>query len=411
MRNLFSYSLATFFLLTTAACSGNGGGDALTSDPDSGSAMDSGSSDAAAVPVATASAAVPLSACKNAKYTLAATIGTQTFDLALDTGSTSLGVASASCTDCSDAGVAPMYAPGPSAIDQGTQASSQFVYGNGWSGEIYQDDVALTPQTKVPVKLVAISTQDQFFDGTPCNSASGGLEGIVGFAPAGDEASGTNGYFDQFVATTNAPDMFAVELCGSKGMLWLGGYDSSFTTAAPVYTPMLPSFAPQAYAVNLASITIDGTTVPVGTPQYPAAIVDTGTPVFVLQQNAFDVVTQSIAKNAQFASLYGDASVFQGENCVVLTQTEEEIDAMFSPLTLTFGSSPAVTVQMPATQSYLQNPTFDQPSTWCTALSGAASSASFPASAILGVAALHSSVVIFDRQNQQIGFAPHTSCN
>ena len=200
MRSSFLYSLATLFLFTTAACSD----DADDANPGKASSSDAGPSDSgssdAGVPFATASAAVPLSACKNARYTLAATLGTQTFDLALDTGSATLGVAAASCPDCADAGVSPMYTPGPSAVDEGTQSSAQFILGSQWSGEVFQDDVALGSQSpKVPVKMVAITSQDQFFDGTPCNSASGGLEGLVGFAPAGDLSPGTNGFFDQFV--------------------------------------------------------------------------------------------------------------------------------------------------------------------------------------------------------------------
>ena len=84
------HSFAAALILMTAACS-DGAGD--TSRDDGGSS-EGGSNDGGSIDAGSSVAvAVPLSACVNARYTLAATLGAQTFDLALDTGSTSVGVA------------------------------------------------------------------------------------------------------------------------------------------------------------------------------------------------------------------------------------------------------------------------------------------------------------------------------
>ena len=63
--------------------------------------------------------AIPLTACIPNVYTAGMVIGgSQSFQLLLDTGSTTLGVATVGCTSCTDAGVSNLYQPGPTAVDQ-----------------------------------------------------------------------------------------------------------------------------------------------------------------------------------------------------------------------------------------------------------------------------------------------------
>jgi hypothetical protein len=48
---------------------------------------------------------------------------------------------------------------------------------------------------------------------------------------------------------------------------------------------------------------------------------------------------------------------------------------------------------------------------WCPALAAQAQSAqSFPFASVMGASILRSSVVVFDREANRIGFAPHTAC-
>jgi len=47
---------------------------------------------------------------------------------------------------------------------------------------------------------------------------------------------------------------------------------------------------------------------------------------------------------------------------------------------------------------------------WCPALYPVAPNVGYPFIASLGAPVLRSSVVIFDRQEGRIGFAPHTPC-
>jgi Eukaryotic aspartyl protease len=359
-------------------------------------ANDDGGSDAGSV------VAVPLSACIPTVYTAPVTIGSQTFQLTVDTGSTTLGVASKSCTSC---GVSPTYSPSTSAVDQKQTATSQYASGS-WSGEIYQDGVSAGSAPGVQVDLVAIDQQSQFFVPSQCDSTSGGYQGIVGFGPPGSALQGTNGYFDQFVAADNVPNIFATQLCDSEGTLWLGGYDPSAMTAAPVYTPEISAIDAYYYAVELDSITVNGTSIPVASGTFSDSLVDTGTSVWILATPAFDALTSAIASSPNFTSLFGSAgaSWFSNPgNCTALSKTKAEIDAALPPLTLVFGST---SVQAAPTESYL----LAAGGEWCPALYAVSPGPNFPVASILGSPVLRSNIVIFDRQSKRIGFAPHKPC-
>ncbi len=354
---------------------------------------------------------VPLSGCVPS-YTASITIGgTQTFQLVLDTGSTTMGVASSSCTDCSSAGkVSPLYTPGSTAVDEHQTAKTEYESMNTWSGEVYQDSVtAGTPAATAPVKLVAIDTQSEFFNPVSCGGKLAPYEGIIGFAPAGSAVGGTNGYLDDLVATGFMPNEFAVQLCDIGGTLWLGGYDMTHVTAPVEYVPMSSGFfSTYDYVVNLSQITVAGTTVPVSSGMYSDSLIDTGTSVFILNTDAFDSVTTAITGDSTFQSVVSSSATWfdNNDNCVALSQTKAELDAILPTLTLVYGTSPTVSIVAVATESYL----FSYGNYWCPALYSYASSYDFPFAAILGSPVLKSSVTVIDRANSQIGFAPHTPC-
>ncbi len=177
--------------------------------------------------------AVPLEECTPLVYTAPVVIGSQTFQLTVDTGSTTLGVASSKCTNCN---VNPLYTPGATAVDQMQPASSQ--YGSGsWTGEVYKDSVGFMSDPMIPLNFAAITTQTNFFGPVMCHSG-GSYQGILGLDRASAELPGTNAFFDQYVAAKGIANVFATELCDTSGTLWFGGYDTSVATAAPQYTPV-----------------------------------------------------------------------------------------------------------------------------------------------------------------------------
>ncbi len=351
--------------------------------------------------------AIPLYSCSldGIAYTVGATIGSQQFQLTVDTGSTTLGVASSSCSGCD---VTPKYTPGSTAVDQKKTASSQ--YGTGsWTGEIYKDSVALPPTAASPLEFVAIDTQSMFFEPIPCDSKSGTIQGIVGFAPGTLALPGTQGLMDQYVATQNVPDVFSTKLCDKGGSLWLGGYDPAATTAPPQYTPFAAQyFGAGYYAVNLVSIEVNGTTVPVASTEFGDSLVDTGTSIFALNSTAYDALVAAIGGDAAFTKEFGGASFFSGSTpCATSSATKATLDATMPALTLTFGSNPAITVQATATESYLFSAEGEG---WCSAIQGFTQGANAPVAGIMGAPILRSNVLVFDRTQKRLGFAPHTAC-
>ena len=410
----------TLSLLLLSACGGSAGNSETATD--SGAPTDTGASsqdaagsdghagDAAASQDSGSDAgpgvvAVALSSCIPTIYTMPVTLGgTQSFEMILDTGSTTLGVAA---TGCSCGPATPLYTPGSTAVDK--KQTAMTTYGTGsWSGEIYQDTVSLGTSPPAPLDLVAISSQSSFFEPLQCDSKAPGMQGIVGFGPSGAADMGTTGFFDAYVAKYKVPDVFATELCDTTGTLWLGGYDTAATTAAPQYIPIM-SFNLPYYAIDLVSIALNGTTVSVGG-QFPASLVDTGTSEFLLNTTAYNAVVAAIQGDAMFTQLFG-ASFFPAAGaaspaCANVTQTKAALDAALPALTMTFGTSPAVTVKAVATESYL----FQYSGQWCSAIAAPPAGTQFPIGAIMGAPVLRSNVVIFDRAQSRIGFAPHAPC-
>ena len=136
-----------------------------------------------------------------------------------------------------------------------------------WDGEIYQDNVALGSAPAVPIKFGSMTTQSMFlYPGqTRCvaHPGGGGVQGILGLGPAISAFPGTTGFFDVYIATENAPDLFAVRMCDTGGTLWLGGFDGTAVTAAPQFTPMIdPQYG--SYFVDFETLTIGMTTIQVG---------------------------------------------------------------------------------------------------------------------------------------------------
>jgi hypothetical protein len=390
-------SMAVVLLGAAAACGGHAGAVAPTGD-DGGTPAAAGGG---------GYVTIPLSSCVPSSYTAAVTIGgSQAFQLVVDTGSTTLGVASSSCKDCS--GVAPLYDPGSSAVDQHHQASSQFETGQ-WSGEIYEDTVATGPEAALPVRLVAIDSQSQFFVETLCDSPSGGYQGVLGLGPSAAAVSGTDGYLDRLVAAGQVPDVFALWLCDAGGTLWLGGWDAAAVTAAPSYTRQLAGLHHYYYAVALDAVDVAGTRVPVPSGRYTESVIDAGSTAFVLPTAAFDGITKAIAASPGFVSVLGSAGAawFSDlSDCRTLSQTKAELDATLPPVGLVFDDAPDAVVRAPATESYL----VQYQGQWCPALYALDPQGDLPFAAILGSPIMRSNVVVFDRANQRIGFAPHAAC-
>jgi hypothetical protein len=273
------------------------------------------------------------------------------------------------------------------------------------------------PDDGSSVRLVEIQNENQFFYPFTCGSSAEPFQGIVGFAPGPDAIPGTNGYFDDLVAKTKLPDVFATQLCDPDGYLWLGGYDPAHVTAPPQYTPYSGSAnESSSYVVDMEQVSIDGVsyTVPMGS--YTDTILDTGNSEFFLPPQVFDPVVSAIVDSEGFRDAFGadaggpDAGggfFSMTSNCATTTQTAAQLDATLPTITLVFRGTPSVSVTAKATEAYLV-PVGG--GAWCPGLLPLAPDEDYPFVASLGAPILRSSVVIFDRAHSRIGFAPHGAC-
>jgi hypothetical protein len=355
----------------------------------------------------TATTAIPLTGC-SPFYTASVTIGgTQTFQLAVDSASTTLAVAGAACADCADAGIAPRYAPGSAATDTKVSASSTYNVGDiGWSGEVYADGVSVGGVAAKTKLAMMQSANGLFTTGWPCPMG----EGILGLGTVAVERPGTNGYFDEAVAA-GTPNVFAIELCKSHGNLWLGGWDPSFALAPPKFTPIIPN---DFYSVHLADVKVSGASVSVAASAYGngTVMLDTGGPMFDLTTPVFDAVTAALAADPTFAKLIGDASWFTtATTCLSLPQTRAELDAMLPKLSLVLGTTDQIEMQATATTSYLIGYDSGGKTVWCPGISPLPPSLGWDVVGDMGGAILQSNIIVFDRANQRLGFAPHAQCD
>jgi hypothetical protein len=199
-----------------------------------------------------------------------------------------------------------------------------------------------------------------------------------------------------------------LQLCGSGGHLWFGGYDPAFAAAAPVFTPMVATSP--FYAVVLSDVLVKGVSLGVGAATFGTTLVDIGTTALLLPDAAFSALATAVAAEPVFQQNFGAASFFDGRSCILPPQglTKAQLDAMLPTLTLALPSTTGttITLELPATESYLlQQDDIEGHAYYCPGIERAGS---LPT--IIGANALHTVLTIFDRQHGEIGFAPGQRC-
>jgi len=333
-------------------------------------------------------------------YTGEFAIGGSPFRLIIDTGSATLAVADANCASCTAAGVTGGYRPGTTGTDLHEPASSTYGDGSlGWKGEIYRDNVSAGSLPAAPVAFADITSQTDFFDSVPC----GDPQGILGMAPPAGLIAGTTSFPSQ-LATMGAVDVFALHYCVGPGDMWLDGYDPAAVTADPMWVDM--NMTSYFYTVSLDDVAVDGHSVGVPSASYGQPLVDSGGPSLYLPPAAYTAVITMVGASPAFQARFGGASFFSssGTGCQDSSETREQIDAALPKLTLKIGSPP-VSIDLPATASYLQTFPNGGHSTYCAAIFTS------PGLVDLGNTLIRAGLVIFDRVHSRMGFAPATPCN
>ena len=354
-----------------------------------------------AVPLTT-----PTGQDQGAFYAASLTIGSTSFALDLDTGSTVTGIAGATCTTCT--GVSPLYTPSASAMDQHKTDMASYADGSGWSGEIYADMVGLGHGTPtVALDLVDITSQMQFFSGNED-------QGILGMGPAALLDPGTTAYFDQATAMGVKKTM-AFELCPTGGTMWLGGYDASHTASAPQYTPILTTGANATfYSVNMTAMALGTSDLGVTSATFDSPIVDTGTSLFYVPNAAETALIAKINADAGFKALFPNQTLTDPTNgttasagCVTAAAgtTDAMIDQMLPKLSLSFAGTAGGTITIDAKPlaSYFDNAGGGM---YCLVIYGGGDQGN----ATMGDTFMRGFVTIIDLDKQQVGFAPTSSC-
>jgi len=348
--------------------------------------------DAAPLPDAPASqdgvVAIPLTGLGGA-YTAKLALGGQPFDVVIDTGSTTTGVASATCTNCN---THPAYTPGM-AMDLHQTASSQ--YGSGsWKGEVFEDSAVMGTRGSVKLDFASITSQTGFFQGS-------GYQGILGLGPDGLLLPYTTSYLTKLIAGGMAGEV-AFQLCPDNGTMWLGGFDAAAATAAPAFTP-ISSAAPY-YIVGVGAASVSGTASLTGT-DFGPTIIDTGTTQTFVPTAVLTAVISGVKGSSGYTAAFGTQTLADGA-CLNTTMTTAQLDAALPPLSLSFAGS-STPLAIPATQSYL----FDQGGgSYCFMFSDSSQLFQGQKVSLFGNTLLAGLLTVVDIGHKQMGFALQKGC-
>jgi hypothetical protein len=376
-----------------AGAGGDGGEDASAFD---------GSFEVPLGPVATTT----LTGCGGPGYAAAFTVGSQTFQLTIDTGSGTLAVASSTCATCN---VSPEYTPGTTAVDDGKQTSDTYAAGS-WQGEVYTDSVQLAGTSPaLMIDLAAIDSQNAFFNGAGCGLGTVPFapQGIAGFGRSDLSVSGTEAFLTKLTQGSAVPAVFAAEFCAQGGQLMLGGVDpvAGMLTGPAVYTPMSAS---SYYDIALDDLRFGDASLGYGAADFGAVTVDTGTSVLALPSAPFQALSSAIEGLSAFSTAFAGNTTWLGTTmCFTSSLSSDQIDAQLPALTLVVPQTGGGTIALrrKPTESYLPPTVSNGATYYCSGI--------YPspvAGTILGTSAMLGQMVIVDLVGQRVGFAPQAYC-
>ncbi|MBV8761085.1 MAG: hypothetical protein JO257_27565 [Deltaproteobacteria bacterium] len=351
--------------------------------------------------------AIPLTTPDQSFWGPLLAIGSQSFMMDLDTGSTTTGVAAMGCTQCT--GITPLYAPGTGATDSHQTASTSYADGSSWSGEIFADAVGFDHgPPNVTTKIVAINQQSTFFDSTNV------YQGILGMGGLANAEPNTDSWFD-LASTAGLTGVMAFELCSNGGTMWLGGFDATKAQGPMQYTPMYPVDNNQPfYAIDITGMKLGNTSVGTGATAFQKPVVDTGTTLFYLPTGIESATISALNASAGFKALFGANAMVQddpnntGIGCVTKAGvTPDMVDAMLPPLTLTMpakGGGADITLTVKALESYMIDSGNGK---YCLGIAdGGTQDAT-----TMGDVIMEGFITVIDVKNGQVGWALDAGCH
>ena len=341
---------------------------------------------------------VKLYGCPSADYSGFITVGGQQLAAIMDTGSSALVVASNLCTDCK---VTASYKLSANGRDLQTPVS--LAYGSAQViGDEVQDTVAVGSGPSTALILADATEQEGLFNPNNCVynvSLPANNQALMGMGRNVEPTDDTQTYITQILPQLYFPAV-SFALCDINGMMFLGGYPANNVTQTPFFTPLATPTASPYLAVGMQSLTVGKTHIGATLRDFGYTVVDTGTSGLALPTAVYQAVLKTIAQTAP-----GLSTVFTQPDCLRMPAgtTVTQVNAAAPSLTFGFynGQSPVNNVSVPATNSYLQAKYDAKNALYLCSLIGDGGSQT-----ILGNSVMRNLMVIFDFQNQQVGFAP-----
>eukprot|EP01127_Copromyxa_protea_P005276 TRINITY_DN15228_c0_g1_i1.p1 TRINITY_DN15228_c0_g1~~TRINITY_DN15228_c0_g1_i1.p1 ORF type:complete len:371 (-),score=98.66 TRINITY_DN15228_c0_g1_i1:23-1135(-) len=320
--------------------------------------------------------AAPLDPFKNyddVEYIGTVLLGTppKPYRVVFDTGSSNLWVPSIQCTDSGCSGK-NKYDSSKSSTYKANGESISISYGTGSMDGILDVDVASLAGYNVSVTFGAATSLADFFNGQP-------MDGILGLAYPGIAADYVTPVFDVMMSKKLLPkNIFSFFLDSTSGdsrsAIIFGVLDPTYYTGSISYVPVVNQ---NYWLISLDDVTVGKTDVGGcnGWLAYCKAIVDTGTSLIVLPTDAFNTLSSAIG------TVNSDCSNID---------SLPTIDFTFNSGSLTLPLSPSTYV-------------IKDPQAGCVL--GIQGSDGLPFW-ILGDTFMRQYYTVFDRDNNQIGFAP-----
>ena len=269
------------------------------------------------------------------------------FRLIIDTGSTTLAVASSACTSCES--VTPTFTPSPgSQTNQGAAITAIYGGGTSWSGHTWQSSVALGDSRAVSVSIATIESNDRFINGanvcaisTMAKTFLNTSQGIIGFSYPSIALAGTGSWISAYVSSTGVSNEFSLQLCPLGGNVWVGGYDGAFLSGAFRYVPVISPYYYSVMLTDVAMIDQYGVESSTGYTQAtfgPCAssvgsdctILDSGTTLILVPQAAYSKLVSLIRADSYYQQVFDGVGVIDP-----LSQTSKCQPASSLPLLAT----------------------------------------------------------------------------
>jgi hypothetical protein len=224
------------------------------------------------------------------------------------------------------------------------------------------------------------------------------VDGIMGMAYKTLHGNGGDAIFDKLAKEHEVANVFSMCLGYHGGMLVLGGYDTKFHAAPPVWTPITQETY---YVIKTNDIYVGDFSLKLA--NYPViqnnTIVDSGTTLLLVPQVVLDQLRDTFQRvYPRLPGIGGSQTIFNGY-CLL----GEDIIKDYPDIQFDFPGAGRVTLK--PEHYFLSLATPSKQAEKCLGI-GVGSYSGI----ILGDIFMQAFNVIFDRQNKQMGFAPVKDC-